>query len=81
MLRRCKKSVLLFEQSGIELTPIFDWRLTSLRYSPTSACLKHTMPVGSSLLASAVDLATTPKPYTSISYFSLSNFRDRTIMD
>ena len=36
--------------------------LTSRRYSPKSACLNVVMPVGSSLLASAVDLAVTPKP-------------------
>lgn len=35
---------------------------TSLRYSPTSACLKVIIPVGSSLLPSAVDLAVTPNP-------------------
>lgn len=36
---------------------------SSLRYSPTSACRNTVMPVGSSLRASAVDLAVTPKPY------------------
>jgi hypothetical protein len=36
--------------------------LTSRRYSPRSACLNVVIPVGSSLRASAVDLAVTPKP-------------------
>ena len=64
MMLRCKKSILLStSQLQNRLQPsVGGWRLTSLRYSPTSACLKHTMPVGSSLLASAVDLAVTPKP-------------------
>ena len=35
---------------------------SSLRYSPTSPCLNATMDVGSSFLASAVDLAVTPNP-------------------
>lgn len=35
---------------------------SSLRYSPQSACLKHVIPVGSNLLASAVLLAVTPNP-------------------
>lgn len=44
---------------------------SSRRYSPISACLKVTMPVGSSFLASAVDRALTPKPYyQSVSAYS-----------
>jgi hypothetical protein len=35
---------------------------SSLKYSPTSACLNVTTPVGSSFRASAVDRALTPKP-------------------
>jgi hypothetical protein len=35
---------------------------SSLRYSPLSACLNATMPVGSSDLISAVLLADTPNP-------------------
>lgn len=37
-------------------------RLTSLKYSPMSACLNVVIPVGSSRLASAVDRAVTPNP-------------------
>ena len=36
---------------------------SSLKYSPISACLNVTIPVGSNLRASAVDLALTPNPY------------------
>lgn len=39
---------------------------TSLRYSPASACLNMTIPVGSSLRASAVERAVMPKPYCSL---------------
>jgi hypothetical protein len=35
---------------------------SSRKYSPQSACLKHVIPVGSNLLASAVLLAVTPNP-------------------
>ena len=76
MLRRREESILLYRnQSVSHRTPLASRRdvgmsecrgggsgFTSRRYSPTSACLKHTIPVGSSLLASAVDRAVTPNP-------------------
>ena len=40
---------------------------SSRRYSPQSACLKTTIPVGSSLLPSAVERAVTPNPYILVS--------------
>lgn len=60
---------ILHSQWGLSFQTKFqDWGLsadkihTSRRYSPTSACLNVVIPVGSNLLASAVDLAVTPNP-------------------
>lgn len=47
---------------GSEIAQVVNSVSSSLRYSPMSACLKVTTPVGSRRLASAVDLAETPKP-------------------
>lgn len=51
----------MVSDSSIDISS-HDIQLTSLKYSPISACLNVVIPVGSSLLASAVDLAVTPNP-------------------
>lgn len=50
---------------------------SSLRYSPISACLKQTIPVGSSLLASWVLRAVTPKPYMDKISTHVRSFKER----
>lgn len=47
---------------GLLNTQVVKRLSSSLRYSPTSPCRKATTVVGSNFLASAVDLAVTPKP-------------------
>ena len=50
-----------------------DWKRvsSSLRYSPQSACLKTTIPVGSRRFASAEERAVTPKPRGVLEHVSL----------
>ena len=54
---------ILLRQINISLVTMNIFRRASRKYSPTSACLKTTIAVGSSFFASAVDLAVTPNPW------------------